>query len=66
MAKLICIQDAANNIKPTPQQAQKHIACLKELLPEQEFCICEGYIGSWRMLPNGETCFYCPPCYDYD
>lgn len=22
-------------------------------------------VGDWRMLPNGSTCFYCPPYYGY-
>ena len=32
----------------------------KNIIPKTEYCVCNGKVGSWRMLPNGETCFYCP------
>ena len=45
------------------QEALDHLNQLKErgIIPDEEYCLCEGKAGSWRMLPNGATCFYCPP-----
>jgi len=64
MAKrTICLQDARKDIKPIKEQAQKYIAHLKEIMPDQEFCMSGGYIGRWVMMPNGATCFHCPACY---
>jgi len=55
------IQDAVNDIKPTPEEAKVAIDYFNHLLPQFKHCICGGYVGDWRMLPNGSTCFYCPP-----
>ncbi len=55
------VQDCAKDILPTPDEAQEAIKSLKKLMPEKDFRICNGAVGSWRMLPNGATCFYCPP-----
>ena len=63
MNKTVCIQDAVRELHPTRHQAQQKIIKLKELIPDQTFTVCDGYVGSWRMLPNGSTCFYCPPIY---
>ena len=32
----------------------------KGVIPQGEYTIVSGKVGSWRMLPNGSTCFYCP------
>ena len=55
------IQDTVKDIIPTPEEAREAVEYLDRLLPEHKHCICEGAVGDWRMLPNGETCFYCPP-----
>jgi hypothetical protein len=30
------------------------------IVPPYLYCVCDGYVGSWRMLPNGTTVFYAP------
>lgn len=59
----ILIQDCANNIYPTKKGIKLGLEDLKRIMPDIKFTICDGAIGSWRMLPNGETVFYCPPVY---
>jgi len=53
------IQDI--DVTPTPEEAQEAIEYLNRLLPQYKHCVCNGKVGDWRMLPNGSTCFYCPP-----
>ena len=55
------IQDVVNNILPTPEQAQEAIDYLNKLLPSLKHEVCGRAVGDWRMMPNGATCFYCPP-----
>jgi len=55
------VQDAANGILPTPDEAKEAVAYLSKLLPDIKIVVCSGAVGDWRMLPNGSTCFYCPP-----
>ncbi len=55
------LQDAVNDIRPTKEQAEKEIKHLTQLIPDREFTVCNGYVGSWVMLQNGSTCFHCPP-----
>ncbi len=55
------IQDAVKGIIPTEKEAREAVEYLNHLSPEYEHCVCEGLVGAWRMLPDGSTCFYCPP-----
>jgi len=55
------IQDLVKGIKPTPEEAEEALEYFKIILPNLKHGICGGAVGDWRMLPNGATCFYCPP-----
>lgn len=49
----------------TGQEALNHLNRLRKegVIPDYEYCIVEGKVGSWRTLPDGQTVFYCPPVY---
>jgi hypothetical protein len=58
--KMRLIQDVVNDILPTPEEVKEAIEYLNRIMPEYKHCISGGAVGTWRMLPDGSTCFYCP------
>ena len=57
------IQDCTNRLYPSDEDAARAVKHLNETLPQYRTTIVSGAVGDWRMLPNGETVFYCPPVY---
>lgn len=57
------IQDCANGIYPSDEEAKEALAHFKETLPHTDMRIVSGAVGHWVMLQNGATCFYCPPIF---
>ena len=57
------IQDCANSVYPKEEEIEGVIEFLNNLLPQYKHTVCNGAVGDWRMMPNGSTCFYCPPIY---
>lgn len=57
------IQDCVKDILPTKEEVEEAIKHFKKVMPDKEFQIINGAVGTWEMMPNGQTCFHCPPIY---
>jgi len=60
------IQDCAKGIYPTEAEIREGLAQLRDaqtrgICKGTTFEICNGSIGSWKVLQNGATIFHCPP-----
>ena len=55
------VQDCVNDILPTEEEAQEALGFLSQLMPDKTFTLCGGAVGHLITMPNGATCFHCPP-----